>query len=58
MPFKWFVDDITINLWFFRDYASMTDIKRRCNPMVDLSKSTFNKKNIEQGCSLKLQLIL
>ena len=35
----------------------MEDIRIRRNPMVNLSKFTSNKKNFEQGCSLKLQPI-
>ena len=34
----------------------MEDIRRKCNPNVDLSKFTSNKKiNIEWSCSLSLQ---
>ena len=33
----------------------MEDIRRKCNPNVDLSKFTSNIKNIEWSCSLSLQ---
>ena len=39
-----FLDEITIDLWFYWIFASMKDIRRKCNPMVDLSKFTSNKK--------------
>ena len=42
--FKNFIDDITVDLQFFRNFASMEYIRRRCNLMVNLSKFTFNKK--------------
>ena len=29
---------------FFRNFASIEDIRRRCNPNVDLLKFTSNKK--------------
>ena len=44
MQFKQFVDGITIDIKFFRNFTSIEDIKRRCNPIVDLSKFTSNKK--------------
>ena len=44
MQFKQFVDGITIDFKFFRNFTSIEDIKRRCNPIVDLSKFTSNKK--------------
>ena len=33
----------------------MENIRRKYNPMVHLSKITFNKKNIKWSCSLNLQ---
>ena len=44
MQFKQFVNNIAINLKFSRIFASMKDIRRKCNPIVNLSKFTFNKK--------------
>ena len=44
LQFKQFIDDIAIDFKFFRNLASMEDIRRNCNLMVDLSKFTSNKK--------------
>ena len=44
LQFKKFIDDIVINLYFSWNFASMEDIKRRYNLIVDLSKFTSNKK--------------
>ena len=44
MQFKQFIDHIAIDLQFSRNFASIENIKRRYNSMVDLSKFTFNKK--------------
>ena len=38
------INDIAIDIWFSENFASMEDIRRKCNSMVDLSKFTFNKK--------------
>ena len=43
LQFKKFIDDIAINLYFSWNFASMEDIKRRYNLIVDLSKFTSNK---------------
>ena len=44
LKFKYLIDDMTIDLWSFGNFASIEDIKRNCNPMVDLSKFISNKK--------------
>ena len=44
LQFKKFIDNIAIDLYSSRNLASMKDIRERCNPMVDLSKFTCNKK--------------
>ena len=44
LQFKPFIDNITIDLLFSRNFASIEEIRRRRNPMVDLSKFTSNKK--------------
>ena len=44
MQIKQFIDDIVINLQFSKKFASMEYIRRKCNPMVDLSKFISNKK--------------
>ena len=33
-----FFDNITIDLWIFKNFASMKDMRRKCNLMWDLSK--------------------
>ena len=48
MKFKYLIDDIVINLWFSRNFASMKDIKRKCNPMIDFSKFKSNKKILSE----------
>ena len=45
LQFKQFIDDIAI--------ASMKDIRRRCNPMINLSKLTFNKKILNKVVVLR-----
>ena len=44
LKFKYLIDDIDIDIWYFGNFASMKDIRRKCNLMMDLSKFTFNKK--------------
>ena len=44
--FKHLIDDLAIEIWFSWSFASMEDIRRKRNPIVDSSKFTFNKKNI------------
>ena len=44
LQFKQLIDDIVNNLWSFRNFASMENITRKCNPIVDLSVFAFNKK--------------
>ena len=38
------IDDIAIDLWFLEILQVWSDIRRKCNPMVNLSKFTSNKK--------------
>ena len=38
------INDIIIDLWSFVNFASINDIKRKYNPIVDLSKFTSNQK--------------
>ena len=44
LQFKQFIDDITIDLQFSRNFASIKNIRSKYNFIVDLSKFTFNKK--------------
>ena len=55
MKFKYLVDDITIDLWFPGNFVSMEHIKRKCNLVVEFSKYSSNKINIEWSYNLKLQ---
>ena len=48
LQFKQFIDDITIDLQFFRNFASMENIRRMCHIMMDLSKFTSNKKTLSK----------
>ena len=49
LEFKQLIDDIAINLLSFRNFASMKDIKRKCNSICELVKIhiQIKKKNIE-----------
>ena len=38
------IDNIAIDIWFLGNFASMDNIRRKCNLIVDLSKFTSNKK--------------
>ena len=51
LQIKQFIDDIAIDLQLSRNFASMEYI-RRSNPMVDLSKFTFNKKILSKVVAL------
>ena len=43
------IDDIVINLWFFENFASMEDIKKKKSDlMVNLSKFTSNKRILNE----------
>ena len=46
------IDDIFIDLWFFENFASIEDIRRKCNLMVNLSKFTTNKKILSKIITL------
>ena len=37
------MDYIAIDIWSYENFASMEDVRRKCYPMVDLSKFTSNK---------------
>ena len=42
--FKDLIDDITIDFGYSWNFASMEDIRRKYNPMVNFSQFTSNKK--------------
>ena len=41
--FKNLIDDIAIDLWSYWNFANMKDIRRKCNPMMNLSQFTLKK---------------
>ena len=41
LKFNYLIDDINIYIWFYENFASIEDIRRKYNPMVNLSKFTF-----------------
>ena len=58
--FKYLIDDIALDFLCSWNFTSMKDIRRKYSLMVDLSKFTFNKKNILSGVgafSLQLRLL-
>ena len=50
--FKQLIDGIAIDLSSSGNFASMVDIRRKYNPMIDLSKFTFNKKILSKVVTL------
>ena len=48
LQFKQLVDSITINFLSSENFASMKDIRRKCNPIVSLSKVKSNKKILSE----------
>ena len=48
LKFKYLIDDITIDFWSSRNFTSIEDLRRKCNPMVDLSKFISNKKILSE----------
>ena len=48
--FKYLIDDIIIDLWSSWNFANVEDIRRKCNPMVNLPEFIFNNnKKILNG---------
>ena len=41
LKFNYLIDDINIDIWFYGNFASIEDIRRKYNPIVNLSKFTF-----------------
>ena len=52
MQFKQLIDDIVIDLQYFGNFASIENIRRKCNPKVDFSKFISNKKILIEVVSL------
>ena len=48
LKFKDLNDDVAIDIWSFWKFSSMEDLRKKCNPMVDLLKFTFNKKRLSE----------
>ena len=46
------IDNITNDLGSSESFASIKDIRRKCNSVVDLSKFTFNKKILSEVVTL------
>ena len=44
LKYKHLIYDITIGLWFSENFASIEDIIKKYNTMVDLSNFTSKKK--------------
>ena len=42
--FKDLIDNIAIDLWSFWNFANMKNLRRKYNPMVNLSQFTSKKK--------------
>ena len=42
------IDDIAIDLWFYRNFANIEDKRRKCNPIVYLLKFTSNKRILSE----------
>ena len=52
LKFKHLIDIVVINFRFFIIFASIEDIKRRYNLIVDLSKFISNKKILSEVIAL------
>ena len=58
MKFKHLIDDITIDLWSFWNFASMEYMRRKCNPTVDLSKFISNKNILSKFVAKPYSIIV
>ena len=52
------IDNITIDLQFFENFANIEDIRRKCNQNVDFSKFISNKKILIEVIALSYNKIL
>ena len=52
LQFKQYIDNISVDFLFFRNFASMKGRRRRYNLMMDLSKFTSNKKILSKVVTL------
>ena len=46
---KHLINEKTIDIWFSKNFASMKDIRRKYNPVIDLSKFTVCGNKILNG---------
>ena len=46
------INVIVIDFWFSWNFASMKNVNKKCNLMVDLSKFTFNKNILNEVAAL------
>ena len=53
--FKHVIDDIVIDFLCLKNFASMKDVRRKYNPMIDSSKFTYNEE-ILWSCRQTLSL--
>ena len=51
------MDNKVIDLWSSKNFASMENMKRKCNPIVDLSKFTSNKKILSRVVTICSQIL-
>ena len=54
LKFKYLIDKIVINTWFSGNFVIIDDIKKKCNPIVDLSKFISNKKILSEVVDLAM----
>ena len=48
MQFKKLIDEIVIDIWYSVNFVYKENIRRKCNPKLDLSKFTSNKKILNE----------
>ena len=52
LKLKYLIDNIAIDLWSSRNFATMEDVKRKYNQMVGLLKFISNKKILSEVVAL------
>ena len=51
------IDDIVINFLSSEIFARIVDIERKCNPLVDLLKFTFNNNILSEIVAINYNLL-
>ena len=51
------IDNKVIDLWSSKNFASIENMKRKCNSIVDLSKFTSNKKILSRVVTICSQIL-